>query len=185
MFYWIHVCVRHDFQAKSRLLSCCFLMNYCYGLQTAKKFESNFKWKQILCYCTYWHSFSVWNYRERFFLRYWYCLIRIRGFFFVRYGLYWSIKKMGSTVHSRTKPMNVFFFILLYNVYVLYEVRASLYQLNLQKQMHFGMWNVMVMLCLGWKFLKRFCSISSGFLQKITFQNFKCGLMIKANFNRM
>lgn len=47
------------------------------------------------------------------------------------------------------------------------------------------MWNIMMMLCLGWKCLKKFCSISSSFLQKITFQNFKFDLMIKASFNRM
>lgn len=42
-----------------------------------------------------------------------------------------------------------------------------------------------MMLCLGWKCLKKFCSISSSFLQKITFQNFNYDLMIKASFNRM
>lgn len=42
-----------------------------------------------------------------------------------------------------------------------------------------------MMLCLGWKCLKKFCSISSSFLQKITFQNFNYDLMIKAGFNRM
>lgn len=89
---------------------------------------------------------------------------------------------MGSTVHSTTKPTSIFFFMLLYNVYVFDEVQASLYQLNLQKR---GMWNIMMMLCLGWKYLKKFCSISSSFLQKITFQNFKYDLMVKACFNRM
>lgn len=43
----------------------------------------------------------------------------------------------------------------------------------------------MMTVCLGWKCLKKFCSISSSFLQKITFQNFKYDLMIKASFNGM
>lgn len=121
------VCIRHNFQVTSRLFWC-FLMNYCYRIQTAKRFETNFKWEQVLCYCTQHH----WKDRERFFSLYWYCLIWIRGiFFFVRYWLYWRIKKMGSIVHSRTKPTSIFLFMLLYNVYVLYEVRASLYWLGL------------------------------------------------------
>lgn len=90
---------------------------------------------------------------------------------------------MGSTVHSRTKLTSIFFFMFLYDVYVLVEVRASSYQLNLQKQIHFGMWNIMMVLCLGWKCLK--VSFSSSFLQQITSQDFKYDLMIKASFNRM
>lgn len=126
-----------------------------------------------------------WLKRQRFFLLYWYCLIRVRGIFFVRCLLYWNIRKMGSTVHFRTKPASIFFFMLLYNMCVPDEVRASIYQLNLQKKIHFGLWNIIMMLCVGWKCLKKFYSISSSFLQKITFQNFKYDLMIKAIFNRM
>lgn len=72
------VCIKHNFQATSRLFWR-FLMNYCYRIQTAKRFETNFKWEQVLCYCTQHH----WKDRERFFSLYWYCLIWIWGNFFL------------------------------------------------------------------------------------------------------